>query len=115
MNVTCLTCGKTLQERDGQWRDRFGTGSAQCSKRDGGHRPAIWLVGFGLFQAKRAEDLVVGERRVYNYGTSAEIIRIAPRGATYLNLTVRPDGSDEEITRTIRRTTMIAYRSRRDL
>jgi len=41
-------------------------------------KDAIWLIGVGWFNAKRADKLKVGEYVVYNYGYSNKIISFVP-------------------------------------
>jgi hypothetical protein len=55
---------------------------------DGNGQACIHLQGIGLFAAKPANELAVGDKTVWNYGHTADVSGVRHKGnSTYVTLT----------------------------
>lgn len=59
-----------------------------------GTGPLVWLQDYGLCPAKPAEDLVVGDVIVYNFGHTASVVGIERASAKFLAVTVLSNGTE---------------------
>lgn len=76
---------------------------------------AVQLISVGRVPAIAAEDLRVGMYSRFNYGSHEQIVTIEPKGNLSLIVTVRLKADGRLFSRTVRRTTLMAVVTNREL
>jgi hypothetical protein len=74
-------------------------------------QPVVWLQDFGYCAAKPVQELKPGERRVYNFGSTATIVAVEPVGKMWQ---VTVDDGRSLHARRHRRGTLIAFAAPED-
>jgi hypothetical protein len=67
----------------------------------------VHLIAVGNVPAIKASDLQVGMRQMYNYGSTATVMRIDPKGEKSLSVIIRVDESGKLYTKTKRKDSLV--------
>ena len=69
----------------------------------------VWLIDCGECPAKPAADLVPGDVRMFNYGSSAVVTNVAPATRCFINVTCRTSDG-HEYTQRLKATRLVPVR-----
>jgi uncharacterized ferredoxin-like protein len=73
--------------------------------------PTVHLQGIGPVFAKPASDLVVGDRIMYNFGSTATVTNVVSASAAFLSVTVESNSRSDKgkaYTSRIKKTRLLA-------